>query len=37
MAEVQSARKLLLNVLTEALMGDKLAAEFALLHLLSSV
>ena len=37
MAEVQASRKLALSVLSDALMGDQLAAEFTLLHLLSSV
>ena len=36
-SEVQAARKLLLSLLTDALLGDRLVAEVTLLHLLSSV
>ena len=35
--DVCAARQLVLDTLTRMLMGDKLAAEYTLLHLLSSV
>lgn len=34
---IESCRRMLLDMLTQALCGDSLAAEFTLLHLLSSV
>ena len=35
--DVGAARQLVVDALTRTLMGDKLAAEYTLLHLLSSV
>ena len=35
--DVQAARKLLIRLLSDALLGDQLGAEFVLLHLLSAV
>ena len=35
--DVQATRKLLIKVLSDALLGDQLGAEFVLLHLLSAV
>ena len=35
--DVQATRKLLIRLLSDALLGDQLGAEFVLLHLLSAV
>ena len=37
MLDLQATRKLLIQLLSDALLGDQLGAEFALLHLLSVV
>ena len=35
--DLQATRKLLIRLLSDALLGDQLGAEFVLLHLLSAV